>query len=153
MLWLWISKWLKFSIIFSKDARNKVSLKLFHTFLAILFFNVYVTYLCNLNCKSNFHMLYGSCNFKLSLSRGYKEFWHKKTTGWKESMEWVISSNNNASKKHEITNLRKEIHNTLHNHVWFPKLSFQMYFIFGGPFKFKFQNVWKCSFVNVCVLI
>jgi hypothetical protein len=30
-------------------------------------------------------------------------------------MEWVISSNNNASKKHEITNLRKEIHNTLHN--------------------------------------
>jgi hypothetical protein len=115
---------------FSKDARNKVSLKLFHTFLAILFFNVYVTYLCNLNCKSNFHMLYGSCNFKLSLSRGYKEFWHKKTMGWKESMEWVISSNNNVSKKHEITNLRKEIHNTLHNHVWFPKLSFQNVFYF-----------------------
>ncbi len=46
----------------------------------LAFFNVYVTYLCDLNCKSNFHMLYGSRNFKLFLSRGYNEFCHEKTT-------------------------------------------------------------------------
>jgi hypothetical protein len=44
----------------------------------LAFFNVHVTYLCDLNCKINFHMLYGSCEFKLSLSRGCKEFWHEK---------------------------------------------------------------------------
>jgi hypothetical protein len=58
-------------------------------------------------------------------------------------MEWVISSNNNASKKHDITNLRKQIHNTLHNlkgigffqSCLIPEVELPNVFIFGGPFQ------------------
>lgn len=67
-------KWLKLSIFFKGCKEQSEFESIPYIFGYLAFFNVYVTYLCNLNCKSNFHMLYGSCNFKLALSRGYKEF-------------------------------------------------------------------------------
>lgn len=61
----------------------------------------------------------------------------------------------------KLPTLERRYINTLHNFkgmgffqsCLIPKVELPNAFIFGGPFKFGFQNVWKCSFVNVCVLI